>query len=377
MSRALLIRIAFSLLLTLGLLELVLRFIWVLPFTAKGAYLCRDEVADHAHYAYGVGRMKTDEFSVVLRMNNIGMRDDDIVLPKPAGTRRVLVLGDSFMEGWGVERGAMFTDRLEAELAGLYPGERIEVVAAGVASWSPLCEWAWLKHRGLALEPDAVLMALDATDLAGDSFYAHRLVRDDQGRPDFIRPGDCRFAVPWAVHNVLARWSYIYRYVDRWLTKKFPVTEWDYGFWSDADDVWAGIRSESELPEPKYESYWTIPREVFRVTNDELNRRGIPWLLFMYPTGVETDSSCWATGRGTARFGPGMMPPRRFDYLARATAQDSIPYFSLLPAFQADTEPARLFFPYDGHWSPEGHALAARTVAAELKSRGMIPGITL
>lgn len=377
MSRALLLRIAFSLLLTVLLLEGALRFIWLLPFTAKGAYLCRDEVADHSHYAYGVGRMKTDEFSVVLRMNNIGMRDDDVGVPKPAGTRRILVLGDSFMEGWGVERGEMFTDRLEAELMGLYPGERIEVVAAGVASWSPLCAWAWLKHRGLALEPDAVLFALDATDLAGDSFYAHRLVRDTEGRPDFIRPGDYRFAVPWSVHHALARWSYIYRYVDRWLTKKFPVTEWDYGFWSDADDVWAGIRSESELPEPKYESYWAIPREVFRTTNDELKRRGIPWLLFMYPTGVETDSSCWAAGRGTANFGPGLVPPRRFDYLARAATEDSIPYFSLLPAFQADSEPARLFYPYDGHWSPAGHALAARTVAAELKRRGMIPGTML
>ncbi len=372
MSRGLILRLAFSLVLTLGLVELLLRFIYLLPFTAKGAYLCRDEIADHAHYEYGVGRMQTDEFSVVLKMNNIGMRDDDVLVQKPAGTRRLLVIGDSFMEGWGVERGEMFTDRLETELAALYPGERIEVVGAGVASWSPLTEWAWLKHRGLALQPDAVLMAFDATDLAGDSFYAHRLVRDAHGRPDYIRPGDQRVALPWPAHHLAARWSYIYRYLDRWLTKKFPVTEWDYGFWADSDDVWAGIRSESELPEPKYSSYWTIPREVFRVTSEELRRREIPFLLTMYPTGVETDSSCWATGRGTANFGPGMMPPRRFEYLDRIATEDAIPYFSLLPAFQADPEPSRLFYPYDGHWSPEGHALAARAVAAEIARRGVL-----
>lgn len=370
--RSLAPRLAFSLILTLILLELVTRFIWILPFTAKGAYLCRDEIADHTHYAYGSGRMRTKEFSLALHMNNIGMRDDDVAEQKPSGTRRLLVLGDSFMEGWGVERGQMFTDRLEADLAALYPGQKIEVMAVGVASWSPLCEWAWLKHRGFAFQPDAVILAFDATDLAGDSFYAHRLVRDSEGRPDFISPGQQRFALPWSLHHVLARYSYTYRYVDRWLTKNFPVTKWDYGFWADSDDVWAGLRSVSELPEPKYSSYWERSREVFRVMNAELLSRRIPFLLVQYPAGVEVDSGCWEMGRNTANFGPGIVSPRRFTYLSRITTEDSIPYYSLLEPFQADSMPARLFYPYDGHWSSEGHELAARTVAAEIKRRGLL-----
>jgi hypothetical protein len=78
-------RLALSLGLTIILLEVLLRFVWIFPFTAKGAFLCRDEVADHSHYEYGVGRMRAREFNIVVRMNNIGMRDDDVAPRKAPG----------------------------------------------------------------------------------------------------------------------------------------------------------------------------------------------------------------------------------------------------------------------------------------------------
>lgn len=371
----LLLRLGFSISFSLILLELLLRFFWMLPVTAKGAYLCRDEVADHSHYPYGIGRMMTDEFNIVLRMNNIGMRDDDVEIVKPSGVRRILVLGDSFMEGWGCERGEIFTDRLEVELAKRWPGEPVEVVAAGVASWSPLCEMSWLKYRGFDLSPDAVILAVDATDLAGDSFYAHRLVRDDKGRPDHIAPGRHRLDLPAPLHKFLSRWSYIYRYAERFVTKKLPVTEWDYGFWAESDDVWAGLREIEKIPEPQYSSYWVHTREALKTANELCAERGTPFLVIQYPTGVETDSSCWAEGRSTADFGPGMIGPRRFERMEEITRADSVPYFGLLSAFQAHTKPATLFYPYDGHWSPAGHAYAAEVVAEEVIRRGMIRAI--
>lgn len=363
------LRLLFSLAFTLGMLEVLLRFFYLLPVTAKGAYLCRHKYADHMHYPYGVGRMKTGEFNVVLTMNNIGMRDDDVG-PKVPGRRRLLVIGDSFMEGWGCERGEIFTDRLESELKML--GKDVEVVAAGVASWSTLAEAAWLRHEGFDLQPDAVLLSFDATDCAGDSFYAHRLERDGRGRPDHIRPGRRRFDFPAPVHEFLAAHSYMYRYIDRALTKKFPVTEWDYGFWAETDDVWAPMRSDSEIPDALYESYWTRTREALVTINELCAEKKIPFLLLQHPAGVETDSSCWETGRGTAKFGPGLIAPRRFEYMQRMTDRDSVPYFSLLDVFRRAERPARLFFPYDGHWSKKGHALAAEAVAAELVRRGMI-----
>ncbi|HBW47173.1 TPA: hypothetical protein DEF17_04490 [bacterium] len=354
----------FSFLFGILLLEILLRFFWLLPVTAKGAYLCRDDVADHSHYKYGIGRMRSKEFNVVLRMNNIGMRDDDVSLRKKDGVKRILMLGDSFMEGWGCERGEIFTDRLETELNSA--GINAEVVSAGVASWSPLTELAWLRKNGLPLEPDIVVLALDATDPSGDSFYAHRLERDSNGRPLYIRSGKRYLDIPKPVHDFLSERSFIYRYLDRWLTKKFPLTEWDYGFWSDSDDVWAPLRSETEIPQPLYESYWKYTEEALRTMRDILNEKKIPFLVIMYPAGVEVDSSCWMPGRHTAKFKDGLIFPRRFDYMNNMAERDSIPYFSLLETFKSDSEPVRLFYPYDGHWTKYGHELAAKAVAERI-----------
>jgi hypothetical protein len=363
-------RIALSLGFTVLLLEILLRFIWIFPFTAKGAFLCRDEVADHGHYEYGVGRMRAREFNVVLRMNNIGMRDDDVALVKPPGVRRIIALGDSFMEGWGCERGEIFTDVLEDELKS--EGVEVEVVAAGVSSWSTLTALAWLKHRGLAFQPDAILFAFDATDPAGDSFYARRLVRDAEGRPDHIRRGRRRFDLPIAWHNRLARHSHIFRYVDRFLTKKLPVTESDYGYWTETDDVWAPLRGPEEIPDDLYASYWTHTREAMIEMTRLADERGIPLLIFQYPAGVEVDTSAWAEGRSTARFEPGVISPRRFEYMERMASADSLPYFGLLDDFKAHPEPKSLYFDYDGHWSAAGHRFVAGVIAREMLRRGMI-----
>lgn len=367
MKKVLIFKIIFSFIFTLILLEILLRFFWMLPVTAKGAYLCRDDFADHSHYVYGIGRMKTKEFNVLLKMNNIGMRDDDVYIEKYPGKKRILVLGDSFMEGWGCRRGEIFTDVIETEFNS--NGVSAEVVAAGVASWSPLTELAWLKHKGLALNPDAVIIAIDATDPSGDSFYAHRLVNDENGNPDFIQRGRRLFDLPLPIHNKLAEHSFTFRYIDRWLTKTFPLSEWDYGYWTDTDDVWAPLRSETEIPEDKYESYWTHTRKALNTMNEILKEKNIPFLIIMYPAGVEVDSNAWVPGRQTADFPDGIIPPRRFKYFNKIAAADSLPYFSLLEAFKSHPQPEKLFYPYDGHWNKEGHKLAAKATAEEFCKR--------
>lgn len=352
----------FSFVFGLFLLEILLRFFWLVPVTAKGAFFRRDDVADHSHYAYGDGRMVTGEFDVILHMNNIGMRDDHVVIPKPAGEKRLLVLGDSFMEGWGVQRGEMFTDRLEVELKKHDPD--INVVAAGTSSWSTLTELAWLRHNGLDLEIDAVILALDTTDPAGDSFYVHRLVRDDLGRPSHISWPERKFDLPKGLHDLFGKYSYTYRYIDRFLTKKLHKTKWDYGYWADGDDVWAPTRSD--LSDTDYDSYWRYTKEGLLTIDELLGEQDIPWFFFMYPTGAETDTDAWR-GRVTADFETGVIvPPRRFEYVDAFAKSNALPYVSLLDTFQNDSEPARLFLDWDGHWSPAGHEKAAEAVALEV-----------
>src|SRR5262249_61615194 len=106
-----------------------------------------------------------------------GPREREFPGASPAGTKRILVLGDSFTEGVGVSAAETFTAQLQSLLdgAGL---DRWRIINAGVASYSPLLEYLYLKTQGLALEPDVVLLNLDLSDVYDDFEYAQRAKND-------------------------------------------------------------------------------------------------------------------------------------------------------------------------------------------------------
>lgn len=112
--------------------------------------------------------------SVLFRTNNLGLRrDDDTSIVKPAGTARVLVLGDSQTEGMvsndesysaGLERALNATESEAAKRE----AHRVEVLNAAVSGYSPLLEYLWLRERGSALQPDVILVALYAGNDIGE-----------------------------------------------------------------------------------------------------------------------------------------------------------------------------------------------------------------
>ena len=59
-----------------------------------------------------------EEFSYRWETNDQGLRYATIPLHKPAGTRRVFIVGDSFVDGEGVAIEARFTSRLEDRFGG-------------------------------------------------------------------------------------------------------------------------------------------------------------------------------------------------------------------------------------------------------------------
>jgi hypothetical protein len=104
------------------------------------------------------------------RTNNLGLRrDDDVTEAKPTGVRRVLVLGDSHTDGC-VDNAESFSARLEARLRAA-SSTRIEVLNAGVLTYSPTQELFWFRTRGIGLQPDLVILVFypgnDAADMVG------------------------------------------------------------------------------------------------------------------------------------------------------------------------------------------------------------------
>ena len=81
-----------------------------------------------------IPRWEATTFGRQLTINSKGLRDREYPFDKPGGTKRILVLGDSYVWGYGVADDEIFTVYLEERLAGSSPPW--EVLNSGVSGWA-------------------------------------------------------------------------------------------------------------------------------------------------------------------------------------------------------------------------------------------------
>ena len=130
----------------------------------------------------------TPEFSTAISTNAQGVRDADIG-PKPAGERRVVVLGDSLVLAVQVPREQTFCARLEARLnAGAPGGVRYRVINAGVQGYGPVEELLFYRRVASHFDADLVLVATFVANDAVEAFDA--AWRLDGSRPPAVAVAD-------------------------------------------------------------------------------------------------------------------------------------------------------------------------------------------
>lgn len=94
-----------------------------------------------------------------LTINSQGLRGREYPYQKSKGTKRILVLGDSFAWGYGVADGAIFTDTLEDLLNESSSSIAYEVINTGVSGWGTDQELLFLQQEGFDYSPDVVVLA--------------------------------------------------------------------------------------------------------------------------------------------------------------------------------------------------------------------------
>ncbi len=98
-------------------------------------------------------------------VNALGMRGAEVAHPKPAGERRILVLGDSSVFGVLVADADTFPNRAERALRAIDPG--IRVLDGGVPGWSSYQSRRALETRWAGVAPDLVVIASLWSDAMG------------------------------------------------------------------------------------------------------------------------------------------------------------------------------------------------------------------
>lgn len=97
-----------------------------------------------------------------LRINSNGFRGAEIP-PKQPGKKRLLLVGDSMVLGWGVPDSAIFPEIWKNWMNKTAPDW--EVIPCGVISWNTRNEVEFIVNKGMELGPDALVLLVFANDV--------------------------------------------------------------------------------------------------------------------------------------------------------------------------------------------------------------------
>lgn len=100
----------------------------------------------------------------------------------------MIICGDSFVESFEPSRS--FTVLLENSLNEKLKsnGIHIQLINAGISSYSPTLHYFHLQQSLLSLQPDSVVIAIDDTDHF--DYYVSLVVHTDDGVPISVKPSE-------------------------------------------------------------------------------------------------------------------------------------------------------------------------------------------
>ncbi|MBI1722492.1 MAG: hypothetical protein HYR48_01125 [Gemmatimonadetes bacterium] len=102
--------------------------------------------------------------------NALGFRGPEIRVPKPAGTFRVVLLGESTTHGWGVGDAQTIDAYLRHVLGQRHPGRPMEVVNLAFDGYDAYQIFERLRSDGMRLDPDVIIVNTGVNDVRNARF---------------------------------------------------------------------------------------------------------------------------------------------------------------------------------------------------------------
>ncbi len=292
-------------------------------------------------------------FDVAYSSNSYGMRDADASLTSTSP--RVVVLGDSFVEGWGVDKGQRLTDRLEA-LTGV---RHLNFGTSG--SFGPT--QAYLQYKTLASKFDhqaVVLSILPDNDFTDDAPSSSALGEGAVYRPFLVGdypnyelrypPGGPSRGQSWKNTAVATFDEFLLTFRSRQQVGALLKDRFD-GTMRSRPNESAKMATGATIPSYYFDySAKQFARLRYAIEQIKAIAAARPMLIFTIPRPLDYQR---AAASGT--------PPLTRELKALASRL-GITYIDLLEATK-DADWPKYFLSCDGHWSSAGHQAAAERLA--------------
>ena len=301
-----------------------------------------------------------DEFGASVTINSKGLRNPEVDYEKPAGTYRILALGDSWTFGFRMNEPDAYPRQLErmlnASAAARGDTRRIEVINAGVVGYSTDQEAAYLAAEGWKYSPDLVLV----------NFYpvndTHNKLRTSQKREALRALHPFLLALyDWPKHLYLrefvkgARRTLKQKVGNARVSVAAKLGVEDKGGRALAENDWTGDYREGARG-------WEAVRTALDDIGEQSRAHGVPVLVVLLPDPQDI-------ARYHARFHPKIAP-----MVEGAVRDAQLGYFDLEPTFAPwQGKEDEVVLRRQRHPNAAGYGLIARAVGAEVDERYLVP----
>jgi lysophospholipase L1-like esterase len=298
----------------------------------------------HFHRPNVEGIQRTAEYESHIKINSRGLRDQEYPYEKPEGVFRVLVMGDSFVEGLQVEAEDTFPKVLETRLAQSSPLP-VEVINAGVSRYGTSEAVLFFEAEGINYQPDLVIYALYPNDITDN--IASDLFRLEDGelirQPIQIDPME-------RVRGFFYDTSYLYR-VGLSIVLKLQQQQDETLIETGWGLVLPIYRADLQ---PREQDAWALEAALLTQLRNDAGE--IPVMVVYLPEQFQTEDVLWEQVRRSDEVLDRDAPNHQLAAIIPA----GVTFLDLSEEFRQRGQGAALYYDVDGHFNEAGHALAAQ-----------------
>lgn len=295
-------------------------------------YWNHDEKLGWSHKPNRNGRFTRRDFSIQVNINSDKLRDDEYSRNR-TGKKRMLVLGDSFGWGWGVDVENRFSEIVEKR----HPDW--EIINSSVPGYSTDQQYLYLKEQGIGFNPDVVLLLVYLNDFEGNTTPEFCLYN----KPYFVRSGEGLVLKNSPVPARSIRQRLEFYLVER---TYFLRQIYHGGVVLRSKFAWRKKPASQARPDDPRRVQNEIMTYLIKSMKDLCASRNMQLVLVSCP-----------------------MDAQRRTVLRNACESAGIPFLPLDSAFANPLD--RTDFPHDVHWNALGHRIAADAIDAFLRQQGI------
>lgn len=293
-------------------------------------------------------RLERPEFSTGIHINSNGLREKEITYQKQTGTKRIVVLGDSMVFGFGVNEELAIPSRLQE----LYSnsGKQVEVINMGVVGFGTAQELLLLKKEGLKYSPDIVICVF----YIGNDLYNNCLGFEYEKPKPYFLLNDGRLELrnyPTPKVNPSVSFPQPYEQQQKWRIP-MPVIK-DFLQGNSYAYIFLRVRYNyllysiglrSNFDENQLMMLLDTTKAIFIEMMNLCNKNNIDFIVVLAPTKAQICGIDSITANT--------------EFLA-FTRNNNIYCIDLLPTLKGRRD---LYFNIDDHWNKGGHDFVARVL---------------